>query len=243
MTSIPSVRFEGAISYGGNEVRTMAHRYWMVAFGISVAIHLAVILLYSLGSVLNTGIVPPRRPVDGPRFIDWNPQGIPWTPSLGSSGVRHPAPTSRHATPIPVRETPVTLEQPLPAAGGPEGTAGPVGVAGTGGVGSEGVVDPEDVPPPPFRAVEKVPAVIRSQAPAYPDLAAKAGLEGRVIVSIWVDRQGKVRQAAIANSTNDVFNEAALEAARQYLFTPAYMTTGPVSVWVSVAFTFRLQGK
>jgi TonB family protein len=245
MTSIPSVRFDRACSYGGIELRNMAHRYWLVAFGISVTIHLAIILFSSIGSVLNPAIVPPRVPVDGPRVIDWNPQGIPWTPPLASSGVRHRIPFSRHATPVPVPEAPLAPERPLPVGGDPAGigTPGTVGIAGTGGVGGEGGIDDEEVPPPPFRAVEKVPAVIRSQPPSYPAMAAKAGLEGRVIVSIWVDRQGKPRQVAIANSTNEAFNEAALEAARKYLFTPAYMTNGPVSVWVSIAFTFRLRGK
>ena len=65
MTSIPSMRFDRAISYGGDELRTVAHLYWMVAFGISVAIHLALILIYSLGSFLNADIAPPRKPVEG----------------------------------------------------------------------------------------------------------------------------------------------------------------------------------
>jgi hypothetical protein len=35
---------------------------------------------------------------------------------------------------------------------------------------------------------------------------------------------------------------AALEAARRFVFTPGAMSSGPVAVWVSVPFTFRLVG-
>jgi outer membrane biosynthesis protein TonB len=39
-----------------------------------------------------------------------------------------------------------------------------------------------------------------------------------------------------------VFDQPAIDAAMQWIFAPAMMKQGPVSVWVEVPFNFRLQG-
>ena len=51
---------------------------------------------------------------------------------------------------------------------------------------------------------------------------------------------GRVREAAVEYSQAECLNDAALEAARGYIFTPAYMNNGPVAVWVSIPFRFKL---
>ena len=95
-------------------------------------------------------------------------------------------------------------------------------------------------PPPDFVPVSKEPVVVKRTEPKYPELAQKLGLEGRVIVRIWVDKDGKPKQVVILKSDNEVFNQAALEAARQFVFTPGYVSTGPVATWVAVPFKFKL---
>jgi outer membrane biosynthesis protein TonB len=40
---------------------------------------------------------------------------------------------------------------------------------------------------------------------------------------------------------NELFNNAAVEAAKQLVFMPAYMNNGPVPVWVTVPFIFTLR--
>jgi protein TonB len=82
--------------------------------------------------------------------------------------------------------------------------------------------------------------VIKKIEPKYPELAMRAGLEGKVWVKIWVDKEGKPRQVVVMKSDAEIFNEPAVEAAKQFLFTPAYMNNGPVAVWVSVPFKFKL---
>jgi len=44
----------------------------------------------------------------------------------------------------------------------------------------------------------------------------------------------------VLKSDAEIFNEPAVEAAKQWLFTPAYMNNGPVAVWVSIPFRFKL---
>ena len=95
-------------------------------------------------------------------------------------------------------------------------------------------------PPADFVDVDKQPVVIAKKEPLYPALALKAGLEGKVWVKIWVDKSGKPREVVIIKSDADVFDGPAMEAARQFRFTPAYIKDKPVDVWVSVPFRFKL---
>jgi TonB family protein len=98
-------------------------------------------------------------------------------------------------------------------------------------------------PPADFVDVDKEPVVIAKKEPVYPALALKAGMEGRVWVKIWVDKTGKAREVVIIKSDADVFDGPAMEAARQFRFTPAYIKDKPVDVWVSVPFRFKLAEK
>lgn len=100
---------------------------------------------------------------------------------------------------------------------------------------------PADDTPVRFEAVEKLPEIITRIAPVYPPLAVKAGIEGRVVVNMLVGKDGHVREVALVHSTADCLNDAALDAARGFVFTPAYMNNGPVTVWVTVPFNFRLR--
>jgi protein TonB len=77
--------------------------------------------------------------------------------------------------------------------------------------------------------------------PIYPDLAIKAGIEGKVVVRLLVGKDGTVRQAVVEHSTAEILNDAALDAARLFRFTPAIMSNGPVTLWVLFPFTFRLR--
>ncbi|HCA82025.1 MAG TPA: energy transducer TonB, partial [Bacteroidetes bacterium] len=87
------------------------------------------------------------------------------------------------------------------------------------------------------------PEAVKQIQPKYPDLATRAGLEGTVWVKIWVDKEGKPKKAVVQKSDAEIFNQPATEAAMQWIFTPAMMKNGPVSVWVSIPFRFKLQGK
>jgi TonB family protein len=101
----------------------------------------------------------------------------------------------------------------------------------------------KDAPPPDFVQVEKEPVVTKKTEPYYPEVALRAGLEGKVWVKLWITVEGKVQAAEILKSDNQVFNGAAIEAARQWEFEPATIKGKPVAVWVSVPFRFKLADK
>ena len=88
--------------------------------------------------------------------------------------------------------------------------------------------------------VEEPPQPLVQVQPEYPEEAKKAGLEGRVIVVAVVDENGDVIQASIYSSTNPIFNEAALDAAKKMKFKPARLKDTPVKAKVWIPFVFKL---
>jgi TonB family protein len=107
-------------------------------------------------------------------------------------------------------------------------------------VSSDTIPANREQPPPNSVEVDKEPTLVTRKNPAYPELARKAGVEGKVWTKIWIDAQGKVRDAQVIKSDNEVLNQAALEAAKQWVFTPAMKGSKPVAVWVTLPFNFKL---
>jgi TonB family protein len=103
--------------------------------------------------------------------------------------------------------------------------------------------DTAKTPPAEFVAVDKEPTVVKRATPRYPKEAMDAGLEGVVWLKIWVDTDGLPRQISVLKSSAEVFSDPAVEAAKQFVFTPGYLNNKPVAVWVSVPFKFKLKPK
>ncbi len=105
-------------------------------------------------------------------------------------------------------------------------------------------VPPADFVPDsvPFYRVEHKPVLLQAAQPEYPDVARQAGIEGRAAISMLVDTTGLVAQVQVyAGSGSTLLDEAALAAARECRFKPAYQRDRPVPVWVTMTFNFRLQ--
>ncbi|MGQ9602778.1 MAG: energy transducer TonB [bacterium] len=103
---------------------------------------------------------------------------------------------------------------------------------------------PAPPPPPPepemFLAFDTYPQVVQSAKPKYPELARKAEVEGIVVVMVTIDETGKVIRAWIGESSAEILNEAALEAAYKFKFTPAMQRDVPVKATISIPFRFSL---
>lgn len=116
----------------------------------------------------------------------------------------------------------------------------------------------EEAPPPPppeeeeveeepevFVVVEEMPELIGGLASIqskikYPEMARKAGVEGRVIVQFIVDEEGNVRDAQVVRGLGAGLDEVALNAVRQAKFEPGMQRGKPVRVKMSLPVTFRL---
>ena len=115
-----------------------------------------------------------------------------------------------------------------------------------------------EAPPPPkeekkveeeptyFVAVEEMPEPIGGikgiqSKIIYPEIAKRAGVEGKVYVLAFVDETGNVTKAEIIKGLGAGLDEAALNAVKQTKFKPGKQRGKPVKVQVSIPIVFKLQ--
>jgi len=114
---------------------------------------------------------------------------------------------------------------------------------------------PLDMPPPPpqeeeeedfFVVVENMPELIGGlaelqQKVRYPEMARKAGIEGRVIIQFIVNEQGNVENPRVVRGIGGGCDEEALRAVKQAKFRPGRQRGQPVRVQYSLPVVFKLQ--
>ncbi len=77
--------------------------------------------------------------------------------------------------------------------------------------------------------------------PRYPTAARRRGLEGRVVLRVFVAADGRARSVSVrAGSPHPILDEAAVETLRRWRFEPARQAGVPVAAWIDVPITFRL---
>lgn len=86
----------------------------------------------------------------------------------------------------------------------------------------------------------KAPSQTKSVPPVYPPAARAARVQGLVILEVVIAQDGTVSDAQILRS-QPMLDQAALEAVRQWEFTPTLLNGVPVSVIMTVTVSFNLQ--
>jgi TonB family protein len=110
---------------------------------------------------------------------------------------------------------------------------------------------PPPPPPPPVRVIDgkravrigggiKVPTKVHNVNPVYPPEAQTLRVQGVVIIEATIDTTGKVRDAIVLRSI-PLLDAAALDAVRQWEFTPTVVDGEPVPVIMTVTVNFTLQ--
>jgi TonB family protein len=84
------------------------------------------------------------------------------------------------------------------------------------------------------------PARIRNVPPVYPPIAQSARVSGTVILEVVIGADGRVADAKILRSI-PLLDQAALDAVRQWEFTPTMLNGGPVPIVMTVTVNFRLE--
>ena len=123
-----------------------------------------------------------------------------------------PRPDPRPDEPEPVKEAPPPAP-PAPVATPEPAQTGPVRVAAGQG-----------------------PGLVKKVEPRYPPMARTARIEGSVVVDAVITKDGTVSDVKVLSSTNPLFNQACIDAVRQWRFTPG---SQDVILSVTVNFTLR----
>jgi protein TonB len=104
----------------------------------------------------------------------------------------------------------------------------------------------EKVAPTYFVAVEEMPEPIGGikaiqEKITYPEIAKRAGVEGKVYILAFVDENGNVTKAQVLKGIGAGCDEAAMDAVLKTKFKPGKQRGTPVHVQVSIPVVFKLQ--
>ena len=218
---------------------------------VSIAIHLLVLLVVVVVPILTSQELPEPSSAVRAFFVEPAappPPPPPPPPPAPKAAQQQPRPM---ATPVPVENkftAPVEVPEEIkPEEGIDLGVEGgvPGGVEGgvPGGVVG-GVVGGLPDAPPPTQAVRvggqiKEPKKLKDVKPNYPDIAKQARVQGVVILECTISPQGKVTDVKILRGI-PLLDAAAIEAVKQWVYTPTLLNGVPVPVIMTVTVNFRL---
>ncbi len=106
---------------------------------------------------------------------------------------------------------------------------------GDGEIPSYDTFIPFEVPPQPLPDF--------SPQPAFPEMAQRAGVSGKVTAQVYVDAKGMVKKWRIVQAKPEKlgFEEEVEKILPKWRFTPAIQQGNPVGVWIAIPFNFKVQ--
>jgi protein TonB len=160
----------------------------------------------------------------------------------GASPPAPPAPKRTKGTRMPAaqaRETalPDAEQEAPPTPPTPRAALDHVGA----GAAADRTLDPnqDDVAAPAARSASA--SVVSNPAPAYPPLARRRGLEGRVVLRVAVTSRGQAGDIAVLSSSgHTLLDDAAARAVRAWRFRPAEHRGIAVDSMIEIPIVFRL---
>jgi protein TonB len=213
---------------------------------ISIAVHLVAVLLFLIIPLTASIELPdpawhvpdymPAAPVPPPPPVTRAPSAVAPTPN---------APTNPDIAPTtaPTAIRPETAPPGPPDFGLPPGDGVPQGI---GVIASDlpVIMTPPDPPRPtaPVRVADLpvTPRKIVDLRPVYPEIARAARVEGTVIMEAVLDTNGRITQLRVLK-TVPMLEQAAVDAVRQWRYTPSLYGGHPVSVLMTITVRFALQ--
>jgi protein TonB len=237
--------------YGGIDLKKNYNKYFSNALGISIAMHLLVILLF-IGYTwfMNDDKRVPHLRIHSiaelappPSTQDKPDEAQPVTPPPPSDVVK---PNLGVPVPVPDAIAPqLTLpnmnEPPPPAASnGPVSSNAPVSLDIPAQPATEADPTPDE-----FIDVSEEPHEVQplEKLIVYPEIARRSGLEGKVQLQALIGKDGHVEKVEILKSDYDIFRDAAIAAMKSAKFTPARQNGTPLKLWITRTINFKLNSK
>jgi protein TonB len=239
----PRELFEGLVVTRPNREETRGRK---LTLPLSIAAHVVVFSAVVVIPVLTSeGLPDPTGSAVHAFFTEPVTAPPPPPPPARAPSVRvAPRPP---VTPATAFTSPVeTPDQVVPETAGELGfDSGPDGVEGgvPGGVVGGIVGGLPDAPPPPqpvrVGGAIKVPKKLRHVDPVYPRLAAVARVQGIVILECLLSPEGRVADVKVLQGV-PLLDEAAVQAVKQWVFTPTLFNGVPVPAIMTVNVRFAL---
>lgn len=213
---------------------------------VSILLHIMLFAAVVAAPLVATDVLPTPQTILAFATPRAAPPPPPPVPSPTQTRAAQPA-ANPHAAPLEAPddirpEVPRAVALPIP--GVPGGVEGGISDGQIGGVMIELPVAPPRVSTPAavvrIGGDIKAPRKIRHVSPVYPPIAQTARVQGIVVIDATIDPQGRVQEASIRRSI-PLLDQAALDAVRQWQFTPTLLNGVPVPVIMTVTVNFTLQ--
>ncbi|MEK7726904.1 MAG: TonB family protein [candidate division KSB1 bacterium] len=237
---------EDFFPYGAPEMLLQYNKYLAWATLIAVALQLFGLLSWVAARALSE---EPEAPMVRMRIIkDVAELGPPpsisatTTPAIAVSG---PAVRPSVGIPVPVPDAQITEENTIATQEELAQMQAPISSGAGGGTGDSLVISDdaflfeEEPDIDEFIPYQVAPVIIKRVEPIYPELARKAGMQGKVWVKVLIDKEGKVKKAVIMQGI-EIFHEAAISSVLQWVFKPAIQQDRPIAVWMAIPINFKL---
>jgi protein TonB len=223
-------------------------RAWTL--GVSVVFHFSVISGVVVAPLFATGELP-EPPRAAPEYLRVTASLPPEPPALRRPDTPvAPSPAAAPLTPQAeiLPETPaVTAPAPGPS---PIDVGEPAGDSAGNGFVPGSVVSGNQLPEPPVSSAARkepvrvggeirAPQRISGAAPRYPSIAQASRVQGVVILEAVIGEDGAVQNVRVLRSM-PLLDAAAVEAVRQWRFTPTLLNGQPVPIVMTVTVSFTL---
>jgi len=86
-----------------------------------------------------------------------------------------------------------------------------------------------------------MPDLIHRVDPEYPELAARARVQGAVLLEATIAKDGSVKDVKVLRGLPLGLDEAAMDAVSQWRYKPTLLDGRPVEVLLTVVVNFALQ--
>ena len=214
---------------------------------LSIAVHGLVVAIAIVVPIVAPGVLPAPSTVLASFIVPAAPPLPPPPTAPSPPSARTPAPGQTDTVaPSRAPET-IAAERTAPSlpAIGTEVVGGLPSEFGAGAANVRNLVHPEPPPVPPARDPVPVggniknPTKILDVRPVYPQVAQAAKVSGRVIIQATIGADGRVTNATILKSI-PLLDQAALDAVRQWRFTPTRLNGVAIPVIMTVTVNFTL---
>lgn len=225
---------------------TIGSRQWYT-LPLSLLLHALVTAAAVIVPLMATGVLP----VPGGGVVEWaqvTPVDVPRVPPPPRVGAPPRSTTAVVTNPdaAPL-DAPDGVHDETGAVRSEPTSAGMDGGVPDGIVGGDTVLDATPPPPPtpptaPIRLHSgiKAPTKVFHVSPVYPPIAQAAHIEGVVILDATISAEGAVTQVRVLRSS-PLLDQAAVDAVRQWRFTPTLLNGAPVAVVMTVTVAFTLK--
>lgn len=210
---------------------------------VSLAAHVLAVAAVVVVPLVATDALPPLRSSLSVSVITPVVPPAPPLRRIAKPPASEVAPANPHAVPLDA-PTGITREPDWQTDTSVSANDGPGIVDGIDS--SLALVPPPPPPPPPARPTAvrisaglTPPAKVHDAAPIYPAIAQAARVQGVVIIEATIGVDGTVVEARVLRSV-PLLDAAALDAVRQWRYTPTRLNGGPVAVIMTVTVMFRL---